>query len=123
MFERAKIGGHIYNMADALTRDGAPVDRRVIEMFNPFMDVAVKYMKLEKLQADQAAIAMIINLANTFVKDGLMQKIFDERYDMFISFLRLFHAACLVLDQHDDRYRRARALYDADVFRALEEMN
>ena len=109
-------------MADALTREGAPVDRRVIEMFNPFMGIAVKYTKVEKLKPDQAAIAMIINVANTFHKGGALRKIYDDRYDMFISFLRLYHAACLVLDEPDDRYRRARLLYDAAVFRALEEM-
>lgn len=122
MFERTRLGGCIYDLADALTRDGAPVDRQVVQAFEPFMGTVVKDMKELNLKPDQACVGMIIGTVNTFYQGGALSKIKEERYDMFLSLVRLYHAACSMMFDNREYFHRASLLYDDDVFRAVDAM-
>lgn len=121
MFEATRIGAFILRLSEGLTREGSPVDKRVRRLFDdPFMSVAVRDMKRCKLSPDQAAVAMIINLMNTFQKNGVVKKLFDEEYELFISFVRLYQGACLLMWEHPERFARASSLFDQNVFESLE---
>jgi hypothetical protein len=121
MFEATRIGAFILRLSDSITAQGSPVDKRVRRLFDePFMSVAVRDMKQCRLSPDQATVAMIISLMNTFQNNAVLKKLFDDEYELFISFVRLYQGACHLMWNDPERFTRAASLFDQSVFKSLE---
>ena len=106
-----------------MTRDGEPVDRKHVRgLFDPFMGPAVRDMRRLNLKSDQAAVAMIFNVMNTFQKNDVLKKLYGERYDLFISLVRLYNAAYLLMSERPEYFNRAAMLFDSQVFTSLDDI-
>lgn len=120
MFERARLGGALYNACSALEREGTRVDRHKLrDVTDPFMDVAIAKMRQLKLSPDQAAAAMIINLVNTLHHEGLLKKLYENEYDRFRAIFHVYSYFFGAAYDRPDHFKLARVSIDDDVFSAI----
>lgn len=121
MFERSRIGGEIYKLGDSLSAAGSPVNnRRVKVLYHSFLDQAARDMKINKLKLDQATIAFIIEIGNTYVRKGVIEELYDRDREACVSLINLYLGAYLKMCSNSSYFKRAEELFDQSVFDKIQ---
>ncbi len=94
-------------------------DKLIQELVRPVLDIAVKDMKRTGLDAEQAACALIINMTETFSKEGQLKAIEAENPDIFQSIFTVYCHYYNKMADDPKRYERAQALHDTDTFKKI----
>ncbi|WP_164114475.1 hypothetical protein [Sphingorhabdus sp. Alg239-R122] len=99
---------------------GDPVDMRlIVEMAGPYVDMAANDMRRTKINGDDAAAALIINLTNGLSEQGNLIDLEKARSDSFRSLFTLYCFYCNSMFDVPEKYIRAKSLFNNDIFKKV----